>query len=99
VSLLHQAIRNLKTDLRDVECQYGTRFLVSCLLPTAFVSVTPRTDTSFHSGYNPPQFVLDAAKDALDRVDCNQYAPTRVNPPTKDFVADRTDLWTRDALD
>jgi len=29
-----------------------------------------------NSGYNPPQFVLNAAKEALDRVDCNQYAPT-----------------------
>lgn len=31
-----------------------------------------------HSGYNPPQFVIDAAKDALDRVECNQYSPTKV---------------------
>lgn len=30
------------------------------------------------SGYNPPKYVLDAAKEALDRVDCNQYSPTRV---------------------
>ena len=29
-------------------------------------------------GYNPPQFVLDAAKGALDRVECNQYSPTKV---------------------
>lgn len=29
-------------------------------------------------GYNPPQFVLDAAKHALDRVECNQYSPTKV---------------------
>ena len=29
-------------------------------------------------GYNPPQFVVDAAKDALDRVECNQYSPTKV---------------------
>lgn len=29
-------------------------------------------------GYNPPQFVIDAAKEALDRVDCNQYSPTKV---------------------
>lgn len=31
-----------------------------------------------YSGYNPPKYVLDAAKEALDRVDCNQYAPTKV---------------------
>jgi hypothetical protein len=29
-------------------------------------------------GYNPPQFVLNAAKQALDKVDCNQYSPTKV---------------------
>ncbi|KAL0640728.1 arylformamidase [Maublancomyces gigas] len=28
-------------------------------------------------GYNPPAFVIDAAKQALDRVECNQYAPTQ----------------------
>ena len=29
-------------------------------------------------GYNPPPFVIDAAKHALDRVECNQYSPTKV---------------------
>lgn len=29
-------------------------------------------------GYNPPQFVVDAAKEALDKVECNQYSPTKV---------------------
>lgn len=29
-------------------------------------------------GYNPPPFVIDAAKQALDKVDCNQYSPTKV---------------------
>jgi kynurenine aminotransferase len=29
-------------------------------------------------GYNPPAFVIDAAKQALDKVDCNQYSPTKV---------------------
>jgi len=29
-------------------------------------------------GYNPPQFVINAAKQALDRVECNQYSPTKV---------------------
>jgi kynurenine aminotransferase len=31
-------------------------------------------------GYNPPAFVIDAAKKALDQVDCNQYSPTKVRP-------------------
>jgi len=29
-------------------------------------------------GYNPASWVLDAAKKALDRVECNQYSPTKV---------------------
>ena len=28
-------------------------------------------------GYNPPKFVLDAARDALSKVECNQYSPTK----------------------
>ena len=36
------------------------------------------------SGYNPPQFVIDAAKDALNKVECNQYSPTKVH----------MDVWT-----
>ncbi|SPB47825.1 unnamed protein product [Aspergillus niger] len=28
-------------------------------------------------GFNPPQFAIDAAKEALNRVDCNQCAPTK----------------------
>jgi kynurenine aminotransferase len=31
-------------------------------------------------GYNPPQFCIDAAKEALDKVECNQYSPTKVRP-------------------
>lgn len=34
-----------------------------------------------YSGYNPPKFAIDAAKDALDRVECNQYSPTKVGEP------------------
>ncbi|KZF19815.1 PLP-dependent transferase [Xylona heveae TC161] len=39
-------------------------------------------------GYNPPQFVIDAAKQSLDRVDCNQYAPTKGRPRLKKALAD-----------
>ncbi|MCJ1372848.1 hypothetical protein MMC20_004073 [Loxospora ochrophaea] len=38
-------------------------------------------------GYNPPQFIIDAAKDALNRVDCNQYAPTKGRPRLKKAIA------------
>ncbi|KZN85717.1 putative aminotransferase [Penicillium chrysogenum] len=39
-------------------------------------------------GYNPPKFALDAAKDALDRVECNQYSPTKGRPRLKQAIAD-----------
>ncbi|MCJ1480764.1 hypothetical protein MMC06_000919 [Schaereria dolodes] len=39
-------------------------------------------------GYNPPDFILDAAKDALHRVDCNQYSPTKGRPRLKRAIAD-----------
>ncbi|KAF2762293.1 PLP-dependent transferase [Pseudovirgaria hyperparasitica] len=39
-------------------------------------------------GYNPPDFVLDAAKSALDRVECNQYSPTKGRPRLKKALAD-----------
>ncbi|MCJ1429652.1 hypothetical protein MMC29_007567, partial [Sticta canariensis] len=39
-------------------------------------------------GYNPPKYVLDAAKEALDNVDCNQYAPTKGRPRLKKAIAD-----------
>ncbi|KAJ5564928.1 hypothetical protein N7513_001170 [Penicillium frequentans] len=39
-------------------------------------------------GYNPPQFAIDAAKDALDRVECNQYSPTKGRPRLKKAIAD-----------
>lgn len=41
------------------------------------MAVTEQMD----SDYNPPDFVLNAAKEALDHVDCNQYPPTKVKPP------------------
>ena len=40
------------------------------------------------SGYNPPQFIIDAAKSALDRVECNQYSPTKGRPRLKKALAD-----------
>jgi kynurenine aminotransferase len=35
------------------------------------------TKLLYSSGWNPPQFLLDAAIEALKYVDCNQYAPTK----------------------
>jgi len=43
---------------------------------------------SLRSGYNPPQFIIDAAKSALDRVECNQYSPTKGRPRLKKAIAD-----------
>ncbi|KAL8287977.1 hypothetical protein RB601_004407 [Gaeumannomyces tritici] len=47
-------------------------------------------------GYNPPQFILDAAKAALDRVECNQYSPTKGRPRLKKAIADAySPYWGR----
>lgn len=39
-------------------------------------------------GYNPPEFVVNAAKGALDRVECNQYSPTKGRPRLRKAIAD-----------
>ncbi|KAI5291330.1 hypothetical protein KEM54_005373 [Ascosphaera aggregata] len=39
-------------------------------------------------GYNPPKFIIDAAKAALDTVEANQYAPTKGNPRLRKAIAD-----------
>ncbi|KAK3173064.1 hypothetical protein OEA41_006393 [Lepraria neglecta] len=39
-------------------------------------------------GYNPPKYVTDAAKDALNKVECNQYSPTKGRPRLKNAIAD-----------
>ncbi|KAA8901376.1 pyridoxal phosphate-dependent transferase [Sphaerosporella brunnea] len=39
-------------------------------------------------GYNPPDFVVDAAKEAVERVDCNQYAPTQGRLRLRQAVSD-----------
>lgn len=47
-------------------------------------------------GYNPPKFILDAAKAALDRVECNQYSPTKGRPRLKKAIADAySPFWGR----
>ncbi|OJJ75834.1 hypothetical protein ASPBRDRAFT_117310 [Aspergillus brasiliensis CBS 101740] len=38
-------------------------------------------------GFNPPQFAIDAAKEALNRVDCNQCAPTKGRPSLRSAIA------------
>ncbi|KAL9066664.1 MAG: hypothetical protein Q9161_007423 [Pseudevernia consocians] len=38
-------------------------------------------------GYNPPALLLNAAKEALNRVDCNQYSPTKGRPRLKKALA------------
>jgi kynurenine aminotransferase len=47
-------------------------------------------------GYNPPPFIIDAAKQALDKVDCNQYSPTKGRPRLKKALADAySPFWGR----
>ncbi|KAI5279389.1 hypothetical protein KEM52_004403, partial [Ascosphaera acerosa] len=38
-------------------------------------------------GYKPPDFILDAAKAALDTVEANQYAPTKGNARLRKAIA------------
>ncbi|RYO99730.1 hypothetical protein DL763_001338 [Monosporascus cannonballus] len=46
-------------------------------------------------GYNPPPFIISAAKDALNRVECNQYSPTKGRPRLKKAIADAyTPFWS-----
>lgn len=48
-------------------------------------------------GYNPPPFIINAAKQALDKVDCNQYSPTRGRPRLKKAIADAySPFWGRE---
>jgi kynurenine aminotransferase len=47
-------------------------------------------------GYNPPPFIINAAKDALNRVECNQYSPTKGRPRLKKAIADAySPYWGR----
>lgn len=47
-------------------------------------------------GYNPPPFILDAAKNALDRVECNQYSPTKGRPSLRKAIANAySPFWGR----
>ncbi|KXX82313.1 putative kynurenine--oxoglutarate transaminase BNA3 [Madurella mycetomatis] len=39
-------------------------------------------------GYNPPDFILNAAKEALNRVECNQYSPTKGRPRLKKAISE-----------
>ncbi|SPJ85607.1 probable BNA3 - Arylformamidase [Fusarium torulosum] len=48
-------------------------------------------------GYNPPEFILNAAKEALDRVECNQYAPAKGRPRLRKALADAySPSWGRE---
>ncbi|KAH6885768.1 Aspartate/tyrosine/aromatic aminotransferase [Thelonectria olida] len=48
-------------------------------------------------GYNPPKFIIDAAKEALDKVDANQYSPTKGRPRLRKALADAySPFWGRE---
>lgn len=40
------------------------------------------------SGYNPPEFIMNAAKEAVTKVDSNQYSPTTGRPSLKRAIAE-----------
>ena len=50
-------------------------------------------------GYNPPPFVIAAAKGALDRVDCNQYSPTKVRDWRREPVQSHSQSCDRPLID
>lgn len=50
-------------------------------------------------GYAPPQFVVDAAIEALGKVECNQYAPTRGLPRLKKALASVYSTWMGRSID
>ncbi|KAL7272382.1 arylformamidase [Rhizina undulata] len=48
-------------------------------------------------GYNPPEFVVNAAKEALEKVECNQYSPTKGRPRLLKAIADSySPFWGRE---
>jgi kynurenine aminotransferase len=47
-------------------------------------------------GYNPPQFLIDAAKSAVERLDCNQYAPPKGRPRLREALSNAySPFWGR----
>lgn len=40
------------------------------------------------SGYNPPDFIMNAAREAVTKVDSNQYSPTTGRPSLKRAIAE-----------
>jgi kynurenine aminotransferase len=40
------------------------------------------------SGYNPPDFIIKAAQDAVTQVDANQYSPSKGRPRLKKALAE-----------
>ena len=47
----------------------------------------PSLTKSHSSGYNPPAFILDAARASIDRTDTYQYAPPKGRPSLKQALA------------
>lgn len=50
-------------------------------------------------GYAPPQFIIDAAVEALGTVECNQYSPTRGRPRLKKALANAYSGWLGRTID
>ncbi|GCB20053.1 uncharacterized aminotransferase C6B12.04c [Aspergillus awamori] len=47
-------------------------------------------------GWNPPEFIREAAKQALDRFECNKYAPTKGRSRLREAISKTyTPLWGR----
>ena len=47
-------------------------------------------------GYNPPSFMIKAAQSALERVECNQYSPTKGRARLRKAISNAySPLWGR----
>lgn len=50
-------------------------------------------------GYAPPQFIVDAAIEALGTVDTNQYSPTKGRPRLKKALVKGYSEWLERPID
>lgn len=79
----------------DIELTYGYRTIVNEGAAASPKQPIVNMGQGFF-GYNPPQFIINAAQEALTKVDCNQYSPTRGRPRLKKAIADSySPLWGR----
>lgn len=76
--MAHSGPSSMKPLLRHQSSRYVIWGRGSCKVEHSVRSIGVQKLIWTNSGYNPPPFVINAAKEALNKVDCNQYSPTKV---------------------